>query len=57
MAARKNKKRRSRPGKGTQDIRHGPTRDPGPTGTVGCYIVLIPMLVLGLAIVLIEVFG
>lgn len=57
MAARKNKKRRSRPGKGAQDIHHGPTRDPGPTGNIGCYIVLIAVLVIGVAIALIEALG
>ncbi|AFR06354.1 MULTISPECIES: hypothetical protein [Nocardiopsis] len=53
MAARKKKRK---PGKGRNDIRRGPTRDPGPTGNVGCYFLLISMLVIGLVIVLLELF-
>ncbi|NYH55798.1 MULTISPECIES: hypothetical protein [Nocardiopsis] len=59
MAAKKKSKsgRRTGRGKGANDIRRGPTRDPGPTGSVGCYFVLVSMLVIGLVIVLLEVFG
>ncbi|GAA4894780.1 hypothetical protein [Streptomonospora salina] len=57
MAARKKSKRTSRPGKGAQDIHLGPTRDPGPTGSVGCSIVLIALVVIGVAVVLLETLG
>lgn len=59
MAAKKKSKsgRRSGRGKGANDIRRGPTRDPGPTGSIGCYVVLVSLLVIAAAIVLLEVFG
>ncbi len=58
MAKKKSKSgRRTGRGKGANEIRRGPTRDPGPTANVGCYFMLVAMLVIGLVIVLLEVFG
>ena len=53
MAAKKKKKRK--PGRSTE-IHRGPTRDPGPTGNVGCYFIFFSMLVIVLIIVLLEIF-
>lgn len=58
MAARKKKsKRRPGRGKGANDIHRGPTRDPGPTGNVGCWFILIAMVGVGIMILLFELFG
>ncbi|MFE1168268.1 hypothetical protein [Nocardiopsis sp. NPDC058789] len=54
MAARKKKRR---PGRGRNDIRRGPTRDPGPTGNVGCYFMLFAMLAIGLVVLALELLG
>lgn len=53
VAAKKKKKRK--PGRSTE-IHRGPTRDPGPTGNVGCYFIFFAMLVIVLIIVLLEIF-
>ncbi|HIY42448.1 MAG TPA: hypothetical protein H9836_15140 [Candidatus Nocardiopsis merdipullorum] len=58
MAARKKKSgRRPGKGKGANEIHRGPTRDPGPTGSVGCYVIFFAMLGIVLMILLFEVFG
>ncbi|WP_211719102.1 hypothetical protein [Nocardiopsis sp. MG754419] len=54
MAAKKKSKRK--PGKGRTEIHRGPTRDPGGTGNVGCYFIFFAMLVIGVIIVLFEIF-
>lgn len=54
MAARKKKNRK--PGRGRNDIHRGPTRDPGPTGSVGCYFMFFAMLAIGLVVLLLEIF-
>ena len=46
-----------KPGKGRTEIHRGPTRDPGATGNVGCYFIFAALLVIGLIVVLLEVFG
>lgn len=51
------KKSKRKPGKGRTEIHRGPTRDPGATGNVGCYFIFAAMLVIGLIVVLLEVFG
>ncbi|WP_173434286.1 hypothetical protein [Allosalinactinospora lopnorensis] len=58
MAARK-KSGGSRPrrGGGKTHIPRTPTRDPGPTGNVGCYVLAFSMLGIVLLIVLLEVLG
>ena len=53
MAARKKKRK---PGRGRTDIHRGPTRDPGPTGNVGCYFIFFSMLAIGLIVLLLEIF-
>lgn len=53
MAARKKKRH---PGRGKNDIHRGPTRDPGPTGNVGCYFIFFAMLGIGLIVLLLEIF-
>lgn len=58
MAARKKKsKRRPGRGKGANDIHRGPTRDPGPTGSVGCWFLLFSMIGIGGMILLFELLG
>lgn len=53
VAARKKKRK---PGRGKTDIHRGPTRDPGPTGNVGCYFIFFSMLAIGLIVLLLEIF-
>ncbi|MEU3018944.1 MULTISPECIES: hypothetical protein [unclassified Nocardiopsis] len=51
------RKRKRRPGRGRNDIRRGPTRDPGPTANVGCVFMLVAMLAIGLVVLLLELFA
>ncbi|WP_393916631.1 hypothetical protein [Halostreptopolyspora alba] len=43
--------------KGKYDIPRAPTRDPGPTGNVGCWVVLAGLACIALVVVLLEIFG
>lgn len=49
---KKKKKRKS----SNTEIHRGPTRDPGPTGNVGCYFIFFAMLAIGLVVLLLEIF-
>jgi hypothetical protein len=55
--AKKRPRRRPDRGKGANDIHRGPTRDPGSTGTVGCYIIFFSLIGIGLMILLFELLG
>ncbi len=57
MAARKKSGRSQRSGKGKYDIPQTPTRDPGPTGNVGCWVLVIALTCIAVVVVLLEVFG
>ncbi|RKS08135.1 hypothetical protein DFP74_3828 [Nocardiopsis sp. Huas11] len=54
---KKKPRRRPERGKGANDIHRGPTRDPGSTGAVGCYIILVAVVAIGLMILLFELLG
>lgn len=56
MAARKKKPKRRDYGRSTE-IHRGPTRDPGPTGNVGCWVIFLSLVVIILIGVLMQVFG
>ncbi|MBB4934974.1 hypothetical protein F4561_005868 [Lipingzhangella halophila] len=57
MASRKKSGRPRGSGRGKHDIPRTPTRDPGPTGNVGCWVVVIALACIALVVVLLEVFG
>nr|WP_026123926.1 hypothetical protein [Nocardiopsis chromatogenes] len=59
MSGRKKKSRprKGRGGKGSMEIRRGPTRDPGGTGNVGCMILGAGLVLVALAVAALELFG